>query len=729
MREFYAEGELVSVLTAQPLDRLLDYKAPEGGCWRGAFVEVPLGPRKVLGVIWGDGIGGFDLSKARSVNRVLDVAPMREEMRQFLTKVGAYTLTPMSAMLRLATRAPGLGDAPSMRKVYRLGDVAPDRMTDARARVLEVLRDYGGLAFTLSELVEMAGTSSSGIKGLVKQGAVSEEDSPRDLPYPRLDPDYGAKDLSDDQAAAAETLRAKMRSGAYGTTLLKGVTGSGKTEVYLEAVAEALRVGRQALVLLPEIALTSEFITRVEARFGMKPAEWHSGVTMTERRRCWKMVGNGDAQLVVGARSALYLPYRDLGLIVVDEEHDTSYKQDDGVLYNARDMAVLRASLNTAQVVLASATPSLESWANVEAGKYDRITLTSRFGDAVLPDMKAIDMRAEDVPSGRWISPSLRSAIIDRMEKGEQSLVFLNRRGYAPLTICRACGHQIACDHCDARMVEHRFLKRLMCHQCGETKPMPEVCPNCQAEGKLNPVGPGVERMAEEVADLFPDAKIAVLSSDLFGSARALKEKIEEIGRGETDIIIGTQLVAKGHNFPRLTLVGVIDADLGLQGSDLRAAERTFQLMRQVAGRAGRAETPGIALLQTYQPEHHVIRAILSGDEEEFWKAEAAERKAAGVPPYGRMAGIVISGPDMQEAFDLGNALARRADPLTRIGAQVFGPAPAPIARIRGRHRVRLLVKADKTAPLQGALQQWVAQVRVPNNVRLSIDIDPQSFY
>ena len=729
MREFYAEGELVSVLTAQPLDRLLDYKAPEGGCWRGAFVEVPLGPRKVLGVIWGDGIGGFDLSKARSVNRVLDVAPMREEMRQFLTKVGAYTLTPMSAMLRLATRAPGLGDAPSMRKVYRLGSVAPDRMTDARTRVLEVLRDYGGLAFTLSELAEMAATSSSVIKGLVKQGAVSEEDSPRDLPYPRLDPDYGAKDLSDDQAAAAETLRAKMRSGAYGTTLLKGVTGSGKTEVYLEAVAEALRIGRQALVLLPEIALTSEFITRVEARFGMKPAEWHSGVTMTERRRCWKMVGNGDAQLVVGARSALYLPYRDLGLIVVDEEHDTSYKQDDGVLYNARDMAVLRASLNNAQVVLASATPSLESWANVEAGKYDRITLTSRFGDAVLPDMKAIDMRAEDVPSGRWISPSLRSAIIDRMEKGEQSLVFLNRRGYAPLTICRACGHQIACDHCDARMVEHRFLKRLMCHQCGETKPMPEVCPNCQAEGKLNPVGPGVERMAEEVAELFPDAKIAVLSSDLFGSARALKEKIEEIGRGETDIIIGTQLVAKGHNFPRLTLVGVIDADLGLQGSDLRAAERTFQLMRQVAGRAGRAETPGIALLQTYQPEHHVIRAILSGDEEEFWKAEAAERKAAGVPPYGRMAGIVISGPDMQEVFDLGNALARRADPLTRIGAQVFGPAPAPIARIRGRHRVRLLVKADKTAPLQNALQQWVAQVRVPNNVRLSIDIDPQSFY
>ncbi|OUD09218.1 primosomal protein N' [Marivivens niveibacter] len=729
MAEFYAEGELVSVLTAQPLDRPLDYKAPEGGCWLGAYVEVPLGPRKVLGCVWGDGIGGFDLSKARSINRVLDVAPMRDEMRQFLQKVGAYTLTPMNAMMRLATRAPGLGDAPSMRKVYRLGDRDPDRMTDARQRVLNVLDEYGGLSFTLSELAEMAGTSSSVIKGLVKQGAVSEEDTPRDLPYPQLDPDYGGKELSDDQAAAAEQLRTGIRSGQYGTTLLKGVTGSGKTEVYLEAVAECLRQNRQALVLLPEIALTSEFITRVEARFGMKPAEWHSGVTMTERRRCWKMVGNGDAQLIVGARSALYLPYRDLGLIIVDEEHDTSYKQDDGVLYNARDMAVLRASLNAAQVVLASATPSLESWANAEQGKYSRITLTSRFGDSVLPDMKAIDMRDQDVPSARWISPALRAAITDRIAKGEQSLVFLNRRGYAPLTICRACGHQIACDHCDARMVEHRFLKRLMCHQCGETKPMPETCPKCEVEGKLNPVGPGVERMAEEVAELFPDAKIAVLSSDLFGSARAIKEKIEEIANGDIDIIIGTQLVAKGHNFPRLTLVGVIDADLGLQGSDLRAAERTFQLMRQVAGRAGRADKPGVALLQTYQPEHHVIRAILSGDEEQFWAAEAAERQAAGMPPFGRMAGIVVSGPNIEEVFDLANHLARTAGPLQQIGAQVFGPAPAPIARVRGRHRVRLLVKAEKAAPIQQALSRWTSNLRLPNNVRLQIDIDPQSFY
>ncbi|WP_149775769.1 primosomal protein N' [Ruegeria intermedia] len=725
----FDQGELVAVLTTQPLDRTLDYKAPEGGCFLGAFVEVPLGPRKVLGVVWGAGRGDFDRSKIRSVIRVLDVAPMREEMRLFLQRAADYTLTPMPAMLRLATRAPGLGDPLSMRKIYRLGSGMPDRMTDARARVLEVLRDYGGLAFTLKELAEMAGVTSSVVKGLVKQGTVREEDSPRDLPYPHLDPDRPGKALTPDQTAAADTLRAALRSGTYGTTLLKGVTGSGKTEVYLEAVAEALRMGRQALVLLPEIALTAEFLTRVEERFGARPAEWHSGATMTERRRVWRMVGQGDAQMVVGARSALFLPFRDLGLIVVDEEHDTSYKQDDGVHYNARDMAVLRAAICGARVILASATPSLESWANAEAGKYDRLDLTSRFGAAVLPDMKTIDMRAEKMQPGTWISPSLRQAVQARIEKGEQSLLFINRRGYAPVTLCRACGEQIACDHCDARMVEHRFLKRLMCHQCGETKPMPEACPACGVEGKLAPVGPGIERLAEEAEATFPDTRIAMLSSDLFGSARALKAKIEEIAEGDADIVIGTQLVAKGHNFPNLTLVGVIDSDLGLHGSDLRAAERTFQLMRQVAGRAGRADKPGTALLQTFQPEHPVIRAILSGDEEGFWRAEAAGRQAAGVPPYGRMAGIVLSGPEVGPVFDVGNVLARNDAPLRQIGAQVFGPAPAPIARIRGRHRVRLLVKAPKGAPIQDAIARWIAPLRLKGDIRLTVDIDPQSFY
>ncbi|MEM6386215.1 MAG: primosomal protein N' [Pseudomonadota bacterium] len=730
MRHF-DEGDLVSVLTTQPLDRTLDYRAPEGGCFEGAFVEVPLGPRKVIGVVWGAGEGGYDLAKIRRVIRVLDAVPMRDDMRQFLIRAADYTLTPLSAMLRLATRSPGLGDPPAMRVIYRRGTVdAPDRWTPARQKVVAVLDEFGVLSFTLAELAEMAGVSTSVVKGLVKQGVVAEEESPRDMPYPHLKSDVAADvALTVEQSAAAKALRTGVAARTYATALLKGVTGSGKTEVYLEAVAACLDAGRQALVLLPEIALTAEFLNRVEDRFGARPAEWHSGVTMTERRRAWKMVSEGGAQLVVGARSALFLPYQDLGLIVVDEEHDTSYKQEDGVLYNARDMAVLRASITNAQVVLASATPSLESWANADTGKYQRLTLTTRFGEAVMPDMLAIDMRAEALPANRWISETLAGAVRQRLGDGEQSLLFLNRRGYAPVTICRACGHQIGCDHCDARMVEHRFQKRLMCHQCGETKPMPTICPSCGAEDRLAPVGPGVERITEEVASLFPEARTALLSSDIYGSARALKAQIEDIASGGADIIIGTQIVAKGHNFPLLTLVGVIDADLGLQGSDLRAAERTFQLMRQVAGRAGRAEKPGLALMQTYQPEHPVIRAILSGEEEAFWKAEAAERRAAGVPPYGRMAGIVLSSPDVAEVFDFGKALAAKSGPLHQIGAQIFGPAAAPIARIRGRHRVRLLVKADKTAPLQKALTHWLGQFRVPTNLRVAVDIDPQSFY
>ena len=720
--EFYDEGALVAVLTTQPLDRLLDYKAPEGGAMLGAFVEVPLGPRKVLGIVWGPGRGDWDISKVRSVIRVLDAAPMREEMRTFLLKAAEYTLTPMPAMLRLATRAPGLGDPPSMRKIYRRGEGEPDRATDARRRVMETLADYGDLSFTLKELSEMAGVTSSVVKGLVKQGVVSEEDAPRDVPFRRLDPSLPGKELTDDQAAGAAMLADAVRSETYGTTLLRGVTGSGKTEVYLAQ-------GRQALVLLPEIALTAEFLKRVQARFGARPAEWHSGATLTERRRIWRMVGQGGAQLVIGARSALFLPYQNLGLIVVDEEHDTSYKQEDGVLYNARDMAVLRASICGAHVVLASATPSLESWANAEAGKYKRLELTSRFGPAVMPTMGTIDMRAAALPADRWVSPDLQKAVQARIDAGEQAMLFINRRGYAPITLCRACGHQIACDQCDARMVEHRFLKRLMCHQCGETKPMPTVCPSCEAEDRLAPVGPGVERLGEEAATLWPDARIATLSSDMYGSARALKAEIESIAQGGADIVIGTQLVAKGHNFPNLTLVGVIDADLGLQGSDLRAAERTFQLMRQVAGRAGRADKPGTALLQTYQPDHPVIRAILAGDEEGFWRAEAAQREAAGVPPYGRMAGIILSGPDVAAVFDIANHLARADGPLRQVGAQVYGPAPAPIARVRGRHRVRMLVKADKGVALQAALRAWVKQVQIRGDIRLAIDIDPQRFY
>lgn len=727
---FYPHGARIAVLT-QEVVGVLDYLAPEGGVRLGQLVVVPLGPRRVMGAVWGPGTGDFDLARLRPVARLVEAPPLTPAMIEFLARMGEYTLTPLPLMLRMATRAPDLDQPPAARRIiHRVGD-PPARMTEARAAVLRVIEDHGGAGFAPGELAQLAGVSAGVVQGLVKAGTLAEVLAPRDLPFPRLDPDLPGKPLAPDQADAAGLLRQALQGRAYGTTLLRGVTGSGKTEVYLEAVAECLRQGRQALVLLPEIALSAEFLDRVEARFGARPGEWHSGITRTERRRLWMMAGANQVGMVVGARSALFLPFADLGLVVVDEEHDSSYKQEDMVYYSARDMAVLRASIEQAQVVLASATPSVESWVNAASGKYARLDLRARYGTAELPEMGTIDLRAEEMDKGRWISPTLAREIRARQARGEQSLLFLNRRGYAPITACRACGQQIGCDHCDARMVEHRFQNRLVCHQCGATKPIPTTCPSCGVEGRMTAIGPGVERLAEEVAERFPEARASVLSSDLFHSARALKEAIATISAGETDIIIGTQLVAKGHNFPRLTLVGVIDADLGLQGADLRAAERSFQLMRQVAGRAGRVggEARGLALLQTHQPEHPVIRAILSGRDEEFWDAEAAQRQAVGMPPFGRLAGIILSHPDQPVVEDYARELVRRSAPLEAIGAEVWGPAPAPIARVRGRYRVRILIRAARQAPVQLAIGDWLRGApKPPSNLRLAVDIDPQSF-
>jgi primosomal protein N' (replication factor Y) len=682
----------------------------------------------VAGVVWGPGDGQVPSSKLKEAGPRLDVAPMREPMRRFLERAAEYTLTPLGMMLRLATRVPELGRPPRTRTVWRPGAGAPSRMTPARARVLEVAGAYGGAGLAAADLAREAGVTAAVVKGLADAGALVPAEVPADAPYPPLLGQPGGGHLNDDQRAAAEALRAEVAAGAFSATLLHGVTGSGKTEVYLEAVAECLAHGRQALVLLPEVALTSAFIDRVEARFGARPGEWHHGVSTVERRRLWHAVAAGGVQLVVGARSALFLPFRDLGLVVVDEDHEPSYKQEEVVYYHARDMAVLRASIEGAAAVLASATPSLESWANAKAGKYRRIDLPERFGAAVLPEIRLVDLRQHNPGHNRWIADPLVEAARARLAAGEQALFFLNRRGYAPLTLCRACAHHFGCPDCDAWMVTHRYRAELLCHQCGHTEPLPSACPGCGRDDKLSVVGPGVERLAEEAAALFPTARIEVLSSDLATGPAELRARLAAIAAGEADIVIGTQMIAKGHNFPKLTLVGAIDADMGLQGGDLRAAERTFQVLHQVAGRAGRADRRGLALIQTVAPEHPVLRAIVSGDAEAFWEQEAEMRLRAGAPPYGRLAAAIVSGTDEAKVWDVANALGRAAPLLTRAGAEVFGPAPAPFARLRGRTRVRLLVKAAKGLHIQPLLSEWRAAVRCPASVMVAIDIDPQSF-
>ncbi|MAV94087.1 MAG: primosomal protein N' [Euryarchaeota archaeon] len=729
---FFNENELVGILTTEPINRVLDYYSPDGGCRLGDFVEVFLGSRKVLGCVWSEGSGGYDPSKIKKIKRVLDIEPMQNEMKFFLRRVSDYTLSPISSMLRLALRGNHIGQVKTHKKVYFLSDQKHHKIlkrTRSRTRLMDFLVDHKTEHFSKNELSSLSGVSISVIQGLIKKDIIFEKKVPINFSYPKLFPEYLNQKLSTEQSAVVKQLKASLAEQVYSTTLLKGVTGSGKTEVYLELVAEVLRLGKQVLVLLPEIALTSAFTDKVKTRFGNNPAEWHSRVSKGEKYRCRRMIASGDVQLVVGARSALYLPFKELGLIVVDEEHDSSFKQEDGILYNARDMAVLRASLNEAMVVLASATPSLETWVNAKTGKYNRLNLESRYGAAKLPEISCIDMRREKLSPNTWISKKLIDAVSCNLESGEQSLLFLNRRGYAPITICQVCGFQVGCEKCDARMTLHNFRAKLLCHQCGDTKPLFSICPNCKASGSFNALGPGVERIAEEASKAFPDAKLAILSSDILTPLESIDKIIDRIERGDVDIIIGTQLVAKGHNFPHLSLVGVIDADLGLQGADLRASEKTFQLIKQVSGRAGRIKTQGVALLQTYQPEHPVMKAILSNDDEKFWETEVEQRKEALVPPFGSMAGIVISGTDLQQITQISNQLAINLGPLKDINAMVFGPAPAPIARIRGRHRIRLLVKVKNKRNFQKALGSWAGQFKLPGNVRLSIDIDPQTFY
>jgi primosomal protein N' (replication factor Y) len=542
------------------------------------------------------------------------------------------------------------------------------------------------------------------------------------------DPDFVATELSEAQRAAADLIRATVVQGGFSTTLIDGVTGSGKTEVYFEAVAENIRRKLQTLILMPEIALTAQFLDRFSARFGVQPAEWHSQLSPRARARTWAAVAANDVQVIVGARSALFLPYADLGLIIVDEEHDQAYKQEDGAHYHARDMAVVRANVAQIPVVLASATPSVESEVNARRGRYKRLHLPERFGGAHLPSIEAIDLTREGPPRGRFIAPRLAEAVKVALERKEQALLFLNRRGYAPLTLCRTCGFRLQCPNCDAWLVDHRFKRQLVCHHCGFSMRPPPECPKCHATESFVACGPGVERLEQEAAELFPDSRILVLSSDLVESVERLREELDDIAQGKFDIIIGTQLVAKGHHFPKLNLVGIVDADLGLGNGDPRAGERTFQLLHQVVGRAGREQGRGFGLLQTHQPEHPVMRALISGDREAFYSSEIALRETTHYPPFGRLASLVITANERHAAESYARQLASSAPRSEH--ARVLGPAEAPIAVVRGRHRFRLLVKSPRNFELSAYLREWLAAApKLRGNVKLEVDVDPQSFY
>jgi primosomal protein N' (replication factor Y) len=714
------------VLLPYPFAGPFDYAVPDGMDVRpGDLVLVPLNRRAEVGVVWDSPWGEpVPAGKLKPIDTVLDAPAMLPPLRRFIDWVAAYTLAPPGDVLAMALRINAL--APPMPQAgWSLGAIPKGaRLTEGRRRVADLLAD--GVARTGSALARDAAVSPAIVRGMASAGLLMPTLLPAAAPFQTPDPAYPGPVLSGQQAAAAAALRTAVADAAFSVTLLDGVTGSGKTEVYLEAVAECIAAGRQALVLLPEIALSSQWLERFTARFGTAPAVWHSDLPSRTRRITWRAVADGAAAVVVGARSALFLPFPELGLIVVDEEHETAFKQEDGVVYHARDMAVVRARLSAAPAVLVSATPSLETLANVEAGRYRHLTLEARHGGATLPAVTTLDLRDHQPPRGRFLAEPLVEAIRQTIAQGEQAMLFLNRRGYAPLTLCRACGHRIQCPNCTAWLVEHRARRQLACHHCGHTEPIPPLCPVCQAEDSLVPIGPGVERITEEAAALFPEARLLVMASDTMPGPNAAAAAAASIAARQVDLIIGTQIVAKGWHFPHLTLVGVVDADLGLAGGDLRAAERTVQLLHQVGGRAGRAEAPGRVILQTFSPEHPVMQALVGGDLRAFMAQESAARRPGGWPPHGRLAALIVSADDAQSADAAARDLGRAAP--HGDGVTVLGPAPAPLAILRGRHRRRLLLKARRDVAVQPLLRDWLAQVKIGRGVRVDVDVDPVSF-
>jgi len=718
--------KIASVLIPLPVPEAFDYEVPEGvDVQRGDQVQVPLGPRLIKGIV-------SEVFETTGSNRRLkridhvDTDPrLPENTLAFVEWAGRWTLSPPGEMAATALKGLRAPRPRPERRVIRVKERLPARPTAARTSVLETL---GRRSMTAADLARAAEVSPGVVKGLIDEGVVEVIEIEAVAAFDAPDPDHAPATLNPDQAASASAISGGVASGAFAPFLLDGVTGSGKTEAYLEAAAQVLRADPKAqiLILLPEIALTQALIERITDRFGAAPAEWHSGVAPPRRRQVWEAVIAGRCNIVVGARSALFLPYANLRLIVVDEEHDGSFKQEEGLVYHGRDLAVARARIEQAAVVLASATPSLETLSNAQKGRYGWLKLAARHGAAVLPDIELIDLKTCPPDPQTWLSAPLRTAIGETFARGEQTLLFLNRRGYAPVVLCRACGHRLTAPDTDSWLVEHRYTGRLVCHLTGFSMPKPKQCPSCGAEDSLVPVGPGVERVEEEVKQLFPEARSAIFSSDTVPDGKSARELIQTMAEGNIDILVATQAAAKGHNFPRLTLVGVVDADLGLRGGDLRAAERTYQLLAQATGRAGRADKPGRALLQTYTPEHPVLLALAAGDRDAFVEAEMTEREAAALPPHGRLAAIILSSENAMAVEKTARELAEAIPNAERL--EVYGPADAPLALVRGRKRKRLLVRANRDVNLQAFLKAWLSRVKVPASVRLTVDVDPYSF-
>ena len=718
----------INVLLPIPVSQYYEYLNEDLSLRIGDLVEVPFGKRYLPAVVIGSVEGQVEVSKLKRVLSKYDLPRIPEEMMNFVVWVSAYNMVSAGSVLKMVLSAPQALLPPRRIKAFvNAFDMQKQgaKLTPGRKRVLDYLAD--NKTRTVQEIIEFARVTPAIIRGLQRSGLIdSVAITEKNLIETHKTKKVVTPVFNLEQGKAVSKLLNSLREQTFNVSLIDGVTGAGKTEVYFEAISEVLKKEKQVLILLPEIALSQPFLTRFETRFGFRPGQWHSDLSGKIRNQTWRAVFEGELSVVVGARSALFLPFSKLGLIVVDEEHETGFKQADGVKYQCRDMAVARARAGQFSAVLVSATPSLETLINFEQGRYNRIPLKSRYGAADLPEVKAIDLGKSNLIKGQWITKRLVDEISETLERKEQTILFLNRRGYAPLNLCRACGHRLECPNCSAWLVEHKSISRLQCHHCDYAITMPSSCFKCGAIDSFHAVGPGVERLEEEVRFRFPSARISVASSDTLSGPVRLGEFIKAVQDSKIDIIIGTQVIAKGHHFPLVTCVGVIDADLGLAGGDLRAGERTYQLLHQVAGRSGRESRPGKVFLQTSQPDHPLIKALLSWDRDGFLEEEKRGRRGAGMPPFGKLAAVILSAKDPRIVDDLASVIAASAP--YNSGVQILGPAIAPIAILRGRHRRRFLVKCSKNINIQKILKSWLRNIKVPSNAKVDIDIDPYNF-
>lgn len=728
----FKAGDVVKVLIPNVVNAGYDYRLT-GPATLGQFVACRVMNRPYIGVVWGFGDSGLPPEKIKDVSAVYDARLAITDL-QWIAKMSGWTLMAPGAVLRLIVNVPDAFSPPKMEQLYGLNITDAVRMTASRQAVADAFASNDNEPMSATDVQNIARVSPSVVRTMISGGILVPKEQ-RARPTEYNSPEYhdcGNIVLNPEQQSAADVIGAAIDRGGFSVHLLDGITGSGKTQVYFDAAWRAYSRGGSVLLMMPEIALTAQFMHRFAARFGAAPVVWHSNLTAARRREIWRGVLRGEIRMVVGTRSALFLPWQNLGLIVVDEEHDTSYKQEDMGNYHARDMAVLRGKIAGFPVVLASATPSAETLQNVASGKYQVLRLTSRVGGAQLPKIETIDLRenrpepyqVSDVLNNGFLSVPLCNAISDTIAAHRQVMLFINRRGFAPIVQCKKCGWVAGCPDCSVGMTYHRAVGKLLCHMCGRTAPMPTKCPDCGGDVSMR--GAGLEKIAEEVSVRFPSARVALVSSDTISTRQSLERIVAKMESGEIDIVIGTQILAKGHHFPNLTLVGVVDADMGLFGTDFRAAEHTFQQLFQVAGRAGRGEFPGRVLLQTYQPQHPVLCAICAGDRDAFMAADMASRQSAKMPPFGQLIAAIVEcqREDTLKKYCAGLAAAAPRAP----GVKIMGPIAAGVYQIRNWYRMRFLVMGGPTTLLQPVVAHWLRAIKQPANMRVKVDVNPQNF-